>query len=201
MAKKRDDYLINLLITSQNLAEGDLNDLSKELADINQKVKNLEQSEKKRTDTIRGQQRATADYSKENQKIIDQNRVAVDVNEKETKSISDKAAAVEKQDVAFSNFFKNFENSLGKIKRDIEKQKLDIDVTGVKASLTQVEEAIINVDRALGRDNLSESQAEGLENLKERLVLLKQSYSQEAKNIGIRKQALADEEKQVKNEL
>ena len=200
MAKKRDDYLINLVITSQNLAEGNLGDLSKQLGDIDQQLKNIEQSERKRTDTIRGQQRATADYSKETERLVEQNRKAAIANEKETKSISDKVAAVEKQDLTFSNFFKNFEKSIKKINRDIDKQKLDIDTTGIKASLVEVEEAIVNVDKALKRENLSETQTERLNGLKERLVLLKQSYSQEAKNIGIRKQALADEEKQIKTQ-
>ena len=200
MAKKRDDYLINLVITSQNLAEGNLGDLSKQLGDIDQQLKNIEQSERKRTDTIRGQQRATADYSKETERLVEQNRKAAIANEKETKSISDKVAAVEKQDLTFSNFFKNFEKSIKKINRDIEKQKLDIDTTGIKASLVEVEEAIVNVDKALKRENLSKTQTKGLNNLKERLILLKQSYSQEAKNIGIRKQALADEEKQIKTQ-
>ena len=199
MAKKRDDYLINLVVTTENLAEGGLADISKQLDDLDQQLKNIEQSEKKRTDTIRGQQRATADYSKENEKLIEQNKKAAVANKKETDSILEKAKAVDKQDLSFSNFYKNFEFGIKKIQRDIDKQKLDIDTTGIQASLIEVSDAINNVDQALGRE-LSDKEKKKLTAVKNRLVLLKKSYKQELENISLRKKALADEEKQIKTQ-
>ncbi len=198
MAQKRDDFLINLVITSQNLAEGNLSKLSKQMEELDSQIKNLQQSENKRTDTIRGAQRATADYSKENDKLISQNKDSLKANEDETASIIKKTEAVKEQGFSYSNFVKNLTTSINEVQRKLSRQRLDIDISEVQSSLGKVEESIKNVSAAI--EKADDDDKESLKKYKEKLVVIKQLYETELKNLGIRKAALSEQERQIKNE-
>lgn len=200
MAKRRDDYLINLVIASQNLASEDIDDLDNKLKDISKTVDNLNQSERKRTDTITAAQRESGKLSKETERLIQQGKEGIKINEKEIESIEKRTEATRKETNVLDNFLSKVGTSVNTIKRDIERSKLEFETQGIKSSLIQVTETIENLQDVLQKNdkNLSEAQEERTKQLIQSLKSLQTSYRQELRNLGLSKEVIASIEKQIK---